>query len=151
MEAAEGLEKAVAMAASDLLVRAGQPADLPWLNQVSPESQAAWRDAFGANPPLALLIAELAGHPVGYLAHHPGYNVETAERGWHIIDLLVMPSHRRQGVASALFAIARHQCRQEGGGWMSWTIDLSNHDAQAFYRRHGAHVTSSLRIMHVHC
>jgi ribosomal protein S18 acetylase RimI-like enzyme len=135
----------------DLHVRDAVVGDLPWLNQVSPESQGAWHDAFAANPPLALLIAESAGQPVGYLAHHPGYNVETAERGWHIIDLWVMPSHRRQGVASALFTIARHQCRAAGGSWMTWTIDLSNQTAQDFYHRHGAHQTSSLRIMHVHC
>ncbi|MBM3602935.1 MAG: GNAT family N-acetyltransferase [Alphaproteobacteria bacterium] len=139
------------MVQSALQIREAVAEDRLWLQQVSPESNAAWRDAFGEDPPLALLIAEWSHQAVGYLAHHPGYNVETGQRGWHIIDLWVLPSHRRLGVASALFTIARHQCRQSGGGWMTWTIDLSNTAAQAFYQRHGAHVTSGLRIMHVHC
>ena len=96
------------------------------------------REGFGPRAAFSTLVAEERGALIGYALFYPGYDVETAARGVHLVDLFVLESSRRGGVGRALLAAVARVCREAGGGWISWAVVKDNREGLEFYRAIGA-------------
>lgn len=86
-------------------------------------------------------VAEVNGEPVGFIGLFIDPEPETAElEPPQIIDVAVMPAHRRQGIAQALVQTA-FEAVQEAGFSRVWLFTGSeNARALAFYRELGFEV-----------
>jgi GNAT superfamily N-acetyltransferase len=76
------------------------------------------------------------------------YTVSTAEGGSAALfeDLVVLPTHRGQGIATALVAFMIAEARTRGVLRLTLLTDMQNERAQAFYRRLGF-IDSSMKPM----
>ena len=111
------------------------------LGEPKPRSVSAeevLRDGFGNPAAFHAIVAEYDGRVVGYLLHHPGYDVVRGGRIWIIIDLFVTANGRRAGVGRALMEHAREVCRRAGIHALVWAVHSRNLAAIAFYERLGA-------------
>jgi len=93
---------------------------------------------FGERPAAEVLLAELAGAPVGFALFFPSYSTFLARPGLYLEDLFVDPAARGRGVGQALMsalariAVARNYARFE------WSVLDWNQPALAFYAALGA-------------
>ena len=76
------------------------------------------RDVLVENPRHHVLLAEVAGEPVGVIAWDVVYDMHWAVGGAQISDLYVAPRHRGLGVALALVAAAAAEVHAAGGHFM---------------------------------
>jgi AraC family transcriptional regulator of adaptative response/methylated-DNA-[protein]-cysteine methyltransferase len=76
------------------------------------------------------------------------YTVSTAEGGTVALfeDLVVQPTHRDQGIATALVAFMIAEARSRGVLRLTLLTDMQNERAQALYRRLGF-IDSSMKPM----
>jgi GNAT superfamily N-acetyltransferase len=67
------------------------------------------------------------------------YTVSTAEGGTAALfeDLVVLPGHRRRGIASSLVEFVIQHARKEGVLRLTLLTDMHNERAQALYRKLG--------------
>ena len=105
------------------------------------------RDGFGARPRFSGLVAQGEGQLLGYLLHHPGYDVDLCAPVTHMIDLFVDPEARRRGVGRDLIAAVSAAARAEGSAALIWTVYRPNRLAFVFYEGIGAEAVRDLVIM----
>jgi GNAT superfamily N-acetyltransferase len=101
-------------------------------------ADAVRRDGFGPEPEFRVLVAELAGAPVGYALFHPSWSTEVGQRGFYLYDLYVRPAARGHGAGRALMAALARLAKAEGRSFLWWNSKDWNQDAQIFYRGLGA-------------
>ena len=104
------------------------------------------RDGFGGHPAFSAIVAEYDGRVVGYLLHHPGYDVVRGGRIWIIVDLFVTADARRAGVGRALMEHTRAACRSSNNHALVWAVHSRNMAAIAFYERLGATFSDDLLV-----
>ena len=90
-----------------------------------------WRDGF--------LIADLDGHPVGFLA-----SVITADGQARILMFAVTSGFRRRGVGSAMMNAFLQACAMRGLKRIELEVRVSNAEAIAFYKRYGFEIAGAL-------
>jgi GNAT superfamily N-acetyltransferase len=105
-------------------------------------------DAFGPGRAFSGLIAEVDGHPVGYLLYCHGYDLDLGGRILWVIDLFVQESARGRGVGRSLMQAAAEICRGAGGRQLSWSVYARNEIGKRFYEGLGASYTRDLDCMH---
>lgn len=93
------------------------------------------------DPGSLVLVAERAGHPVGYLfaqeLHRPA-NPFTAEmRVLYVEQVAVLPERRRSGVGRALFHAAEAAAARRGLDGVRLETAAQNTSAQRFFERMG--------------
>ncbi|HXV26203.1 MAG TPA: GNAT family N-acetyltransferase [Alphaproteobacteria bacterium] len=93
--------------------------------------------AFGAAPWFECLIAECRDRAVGYAAYSRDFDLESGQRGLHLIDLFVAAEVRRRGVGRALLARLTTTALSMGCAYIEWQAMNWNAEAQAFYRAVG--------------
>jgi GNAT superfamily N-acetyltransferase len=78
------------------------------------------------------------------------YTVSTAEGGRAALfeDLVVLPTHRGQGIATSLAAFVIAEARTRGVLRLTLLTDMQNERAQALYRRLGF-IDSSMKPMRI--
>jgi len=96
------------------------------------------RLGFGDRPLFSVLIAECAGRAEGYALFYPGYDVESASSGAHLVDLYVETAFRGQGVGRALIEAVARASKQRGASWVAWHVMEKNAPGIAFYEAVGA-------------
>jgi GNAT superfamily N-acetyltransferase len=100
---------------------------------------AAIRDTlFGARPAAEVLIAELAGAPVGFALFFQSYSTFLAKPGLYLEDLFVRPAARGRGVGRALMSALARLAVQRNYGRFEWSVLDWNTAALEFYRSLGA-------------
>lgn len=104
-------------------------------DRITPERVA--HDLIG-DPRVLVLLAELAGEPVGVATAHPSYDSGHSRWGMFLNDLYVAPGARRRGIARALVAAVAAEARRQGGEFLWWNADAGDELALAFHRRLGA-------------
>ena len=95
-------------------------------------------DAFGPEPLVSILMAEMDGRAAGYAFYHTGYDSDLPARSLVVVDLYVDPEARGRGLGQALMAgLAREAIRLKARSMTGGVLD-SNMKALAFYRSLGA-------------
>ncbi|CAN5922940.1 GNAT family N-acetyltransferase [soil metagenome] len=93
---------------------------------------------FGARPAAEVLIAEVAGAPVGFSLFFQSYSTFLAKPGLYLEDLFVRPSARGHGVGSALLSALAQICVHRNYGRFEWSVLDWNEPAIRLYRSIGA-------------
>jgi GNAT superfamily N-acetyltransferase len=96
-------------------------------------SEFLWQRFFDPGDPVACVVAEVVGEPVG-IAHffaHP----DTWEEGpiCYLQDLFVAESHRGRGVGRALILEVHRRSRAEGWRLLHWQTKADNARARILY------------------
>ena len=91
------------------------------------------RDAFGRNPALKCLVAEVNGRVIGMGIYHGAYDSERGLRGNYLFNLFVLPQWRRKGWGRKLIAAICRETSSDGGAFLWWTYKENNEEADRFY------------------
>jgi GNAT superfamily N-acetyltransferase len=96
------------------------------------------RYLFGSSPRAEVIMAEIAGEPVGFALAFPTFSTFQCQPGLFLEDLYVRPAHRGRGIGKALLRTLARQARERGYIKMEWLVLKWNAPAIAFYRSLGA-------------
>jgi len=106
--------------------------------EVVADEEAIRTTLFGARPAAEVLIAELAGAPVGFALFFPSYSTFLGKPGLYLEDLFVQPAARGHGVGRALMSALARIAMQRDYGRFEWSVLDWNEPALRFYRSLGA-------------
>jgi len=106
--------------------------------EVVADEEAIRTTLFSPRPAAEVLIAELAGAPVGFALWFPSYSTFLAKPGLYLEDLFVQPAARGRGVGRALMSALAQIAVQRGYGRFEWSVLDWNEPALRFYRSLGA-------------
>ena len=137
---------------ADLAIRIATAADVPTINsfiralaryeklehEVVASEPALHATLFGARPAAEVLIAELAGSPVGFALYFTSYSTFLAKPGLYLEDLFVDPAARGHGVGAALMSALARIAVARNYGRFEWSVLDWNRSALDFYARLGA-------------
>jgi GNAT superfamily N-acetyltransferase len=101
---------------------------------------------FGPAPAAEVLLAELAGTPVGFALFFASYSTFLAKPGLYLEDLFVRPAARGKGVGRALMSALARLCVQRNYGRFEWSVLDWNAPALAFYAQLGARPQSEWTV-----
>jgi GNAT superfamily N-acetyltransferase len=107
-------------------------------HEVVADEEALRTTLFGARPSAEVLLAELAGAPVGFALFFPSYSTFLGKPGLYLEDLFVRPSARGQGVGRALMSALARIAVSRDYGRFEWSVLDWNEPAIRFYRSLGA-------------
>jgi GNAT superfamily N-acetyltransferase len=101
---------------------------------------------FGARPAAEVLIAELAGAPIGFALFFSSYSTFLGRPGLYLEDLFVRPAARGRGCGLALMSALARIAVARGYGRFEWSVLDWNEPALEFYRRLGARPVSEWTV-----
>lgn len=155
-----------------LVIRPALPADVPTIlrfirelaeyereaDQVVATEADLLRDGFGlgtagkATEPASpirfrALMAEWNSSPCGFALYFSSYSTWVGHHGIRLEDLYVTPARRGQGIGKALLATLAAIAVEEGCSRLEWDVLTWNEPAIAVYRRLGATMQETWRIM----
>lgn len=93
---------------------------------------------FGPTLYAQVIIAELAGVPVGYALFFHNFSTFTGRPGIYLEDLYVQPKHRGQGFGKLLLAYLARKAVDMNCTRVEWSVLDWNQPAIDFYRSIGA-------------
>ena len=93
---------------------------------------------FGERPAAEVIIAYVAGQPVGFALFFHNYSTWLGKRGIYLEDLFVRPPARKLGVGFALLRELARIAVERDCGRMDWSVLTWNQLAIDFYSRIGA-------------
>ena len=76
------------------------------------------RDVLSGASGTHLLLAEVRGQPVGFIAWHRTYDLHWGKSGAQVADLYVVPAHRGLGRALGLVAAVCAMIQRQGGTYL---------------------------------
>jgi GNAT superfamily N-acetyltransferase len=138
---------------ADLVIRFAQPSDVSTIlafitelaqyeklaHEVIADEQSLKATLFTVSRPAAeVLIAELAGEPVGFALFFQSYSTFLAKAGLYLEDLFVRPHARGKRVGGALMAALARIAVQRHYGRFEWSVLDWNKPALDFYASLGA-------------
>ena len=106
--------------------------------EVVADEDALRTTLFGARPAAEVLIAELAGAPVGFALFFPSYSTFLGKPGLYLEDLFVRPAARGRGVGRALMTALARIAVERDYGRFEWSVLDWNEPALRFYASLGA-------------
>ena len=107
-------------------------------NEVTADEATLRATLFGVHPAAEVLIAELAGEPVGFALFFQSYSTFLAKPGLYLEDLFVRPAARGKGVGGALMSACARIAVQRHYGRFEWSVLDWNEPALQFYATLGA-------------
>ena len=93
---------------------------------------------FGAQPAAEVLLAELAGTPVGFALYFSSYSTFLAKPGLYLEDLFVEPAARGRGIGIALMSALARIAVARNYGRFEWSVLDWNQPSLDFYAKLGA-------------
>lgn len=143
---------ALSSALGSLAIRFATPADVPTIlhfiralaryekleSEVTADEAALHATLFGARPAAEVVLAELAGAPVGFALFFQSYSTFLARPGLYLEDLFVEPDARGRGVGVALMSALARITVARGWGRFEWSVLDWNLPALQFYAALGA-------------
>jgi GNAT superfamily N-acetyltransferase len=93
---------------------------------------------FGPRPGAEVILAELAGAPVGFALFFPSYSTFLARPGLYLEDLFVDPVARGKGIGGALMVALAKIAVDRNYGRFEWSVLDWNEPALTFYAGLGA-------------
>ena len=102
--------------------------------------QKKWspRRLFGADSKTEALVAEYAGHAVGYAVFFTSYSTWLGRNGIYMEDLYVSPEYRSKGAGKALLKNIAQCAVERHCGRLEWSVLDWNQSAIDFYLSIGA-------------
>lgn len=97
--------------------------------------EGVWAWLLDPEHPVSALVADDAGHLVGFAHIRRLHDTFTAGPAWFLDDLYVAPDHRGTGVARALIEQSYADGTAAGGGTFRWITAADNETAQYLYDR----------------
>jgi len=88
---------------------------------------------FGVRPAAEVLLAELAGTPVGFALFFQSYSTFLGRPGLYLEDLFVQPAARKRGVGLALMSALARIATQRHYGRFEWSVLAWNEPSLRFY------------------
>jgi GNAT superfamily N-acetyltransferase len=107
-------------------------------DQVVADEAAIRATVFGPRPAAEVLIAELAGAPVGFALFFQSYSTFLGKPGLYLEDLFVRPAARGKGVGRALMSALARITTERNWGRFEWSVLDWNEPAIKFYASLGA-------------
>ncbi|HEX2690568.1 MAG TPA: GNAT family N-acetyltransferase [Kofleriaceae bacterium] len=137
---------------TDLAIRFATPSDVPTIlgfirglaryekleHEVIADEAALLATLFGAPPAAEVLLAELAGAPVGFALFFASYSTFLAKPGLYLEDLFVEPHARGKGAGVALMSALARIAVARNYGRFEWSVLDWNQPALEFYAALGA-------------
>lgn len=137
---------------STLAIRFATPADVSTIlhfirslaryekleHEVTADEAGLRATLFAPRPAAEVLLAELAGDPVGFALFFQNYSTFVGRPGLYLEDLFVEPAARGQGVGLALMSALARITVERGYGRFEWAVLDWNTPALEFYRALGA-------------
>jgi GNAT superfamily N-acetyltransferase len=108
------------------------------LDQVVADEQQIKASLFGVRPAAEVLLAEVAGVPVGFALFFQSYSTFLAKPGLYLEDLFVQPAQRGRGVGLALMSALARIATQRNYGRFEWSVLAWNEPSLQFYANLGA-------------
>ncbi len=88
----------------------------------------------------SVLLAEVAGHVMGYTIYYPIYSSFTGEESLYIEDLYISPLFQHKGYGKEMFSVVREIAESTMSGSVEWKCLKWNTKARNFYEGIGAKV-----------
>ena len=107
-------------------------------HEVVAQPEDLHRHLFGDAPAGEVILAEVAGVPVGFALFFTNFSTFRGCPGIYLEDLFVRPEHRGRGIGKALIAAVARVAVDRGAGRMDWAVLSWNTPAIEFYRSLGA-------------
>ncbi|MEJ7604619.1 MAG: GNAT family N-acetyltransferase [Kofleriaceae bacterium] len=140
------------MPPADLAIRSATAADCPTilafirelaeyeklLHEVVADAPLLHATLFGPRPAAEVLIAELAGEPVGFALFFTSYSTFLGKPGLYLEDLFVRPAARGKGIGAALMVALAKLAVERDYGRFEWAVLNWNQPALDFYATLGA-------------
>ena len=101
---------------------------------------------FGVKPAAEVLLAELAGAPVGFALFFQSYSTFLGKPGLYLEDLFVRPTSRKLGVGTALMSALARIAVQRHYGRFEWSVLDWNAPALKLYAALGANPQSEWTV-----
>jgi GNAT superfamily N-acetyltransferase len=114
--------------------------------QVVATEESLRRHLFGPRPAAEVLLAHLAGQPVGFALFFQSFSTFLAAPGIWLEDLFVLPEHRREGAGRALLRRVAAIAVQRNCGRLEWSVLDWNEPAIGFYQKIGAVAMSDWKL-----
>lgn len=114
--------------------------------QMRASKQSLRRHLFGPRPAAEVLMAHLAGQPVGFALFFQSFSTFLAAPGIWLEDLFVLPEHRRKGAGRALLRRVAAIAVQRNCGRLEWSVLDWNELAIGFYKKIGAVAMSDWKL-----
>ena len=115
-------------------------------HEVIAEESTLRATLFGVRPAAEVLIAELAGEPVGFALFFQSYSTFLAKPGLYLEDLFVRPPARSKGVGRAMMSALARIAVQRNYGRFEWSVLDWNKPALDFYAALGARPQSEWTV-----
>src|SRR5687768_17162939 len=107
-------------------------------HEVRATEQVLQEHLFGPRPFCEVLMAEVAGRPVGFALFFHNYSTFLAKPGIYLEDLFVLPEERGRGYGKALLATLGRLAVERGCGRLEWSVLDWNEPSIQFYKALGA-------------
>lgn len=148
---------------SEFTIRAATVADVPSIHgfiralaeyermtaEVTATEEQLRETLFGEHPRAEVILAELAGRPVGFALFFHNYSTFLAKPGIYLEDLFVLPEFRGRGFGKALLIHLAKLAQERGCGRFEWSVLDWNEPSIQFYRSLGAVPMSEWTVFRV--
>jgi GNAT superfamily N-acetyltransferase len=138
--------------ATELVIRAAKPGDIPQLLQfirelaeyerlahtVETTEELLAKGLFGERPAAEALVAEIGGEPVGWALFFTNFSTFKGLPGFYIEDIYVRPQFRGRGAGKALLTRVAELAVERGCGRVEWAVLDWNTPSIEFYKSLGA-------------
>ena len=104
-------------------------------------------ELFGPKPSAYVLFAEIGNKVVGFAIYFLTFSSFLARPGIWLDDLYVDEDARSKGAGKALLAHLAKIAEVRGYGRIEWVTAANNAKGLAFYRRNGARVQETVRVL----
>ncbi|MEO1401748.1 MAG: GNAT family N-acetyltransferase [Cyanobacteria bacterium J06635_1] len=150
-------------AANTVEIHVATPADVPVLfdlvkalaeyeklsHEVTGTPEALHQHLFGPRPYAEAIVARINQSPAGFALYFYNFSTFLMKPGLYLEDLFVLPSHRRQGVGTAIFQYLANHALTQGCGRFEWSVLDWNEPAIQFYQQKGAAIMDDWRTCRV--
>jgi len=104
------------------------------------------RDLFCDSPIIGALIAEDNGDVAGSVVWHRSYSTNRGHEIMYLEDIVVLPEHRRKGVARALMQATARLAIARGYSKIFWMVVDWNEGGKKLYQSLGADIDPEHRL-----
>lgn len=118
-------------------------------HEVTADVETLRRSLFSGRGVAEVVLAEIAGTPVGFALFFHNFSTFLGRPGIYIEDIYVEPAHRRQGIGRGLLRFIARQAKTRSCGRLEWSVLDWNEAAIAFYRKLGGRMLDDWRIFRI--